>query len=108
MDHDDDLEPAGIEAELVELTPVTGELTVTTRAVPGALPSLRTAAVAASGFIAGAATVALLRRVGAGRRAVELAERDARARVHPVPGFGPVPAGSSRTYLVTVRAISRP
>ncbi len=107
MDDDDDVEVISAEAELVAVVPGPGELTGTVHTDQGALPALRTAAVAATGFLAGAATVALLRRAGAGRHMAELAERRGthqRARgTHPQ-----FPVMSSRTYLVTVRTISRP
>ena len=71
MDDDDDLEVISAEAEVVAVVSGPGELTRSVRTEEGALLALRTAAVAATGFLAGAATVASLRRAGVGRRACE-------------------------------------
>jgi hypothetical protein len=62
--------------------------------VRAATPALQTAVAAATGFVAGAATVALLRRYGQGRLE--------RAGSPPVLAAGPRPV---RTYVVTVRSL---
>jgi hypothetical protein len=82
-----------IEAETIDAVPVLAEVTTIERVSPGPLPAIQVAAVAATSFVAGAATVALLRRHV--RR--EVARQ----------AFEPGPPGSSRTYLVKVRTIYR-
>lgn len=98
-----DEELAG-EIEVVDGLPVvSGEQAITKAA---ALPAVQTAAAAATGFMVGAATLALLRRRDSRRLSREL--RDLRRRVDPVrrvtePAFEP-----GRSYLVHVRVFSRP
>ncbi len=111
MDDEDDVEEISVEAEMVELVPVARELSLVERPEPAALPVIQAAAVAATGFVAGAATAGLLRRHVARRRAHDLRglgdlgdRRDAELAGRGLP---PVP-GTSRTYLVNVRVISRP
>ena len=116
MDDDDEVEVEveveviSVEAEVVEVDPAARALTRTERAEPVALPVMQAAALAATGFVAGAATVVLLRRHGLRKRARELRTlgdlgelRDASeaSRRALAPGAG-------RTYLVNVRLISRP
>lgn len=63
------------------------------------LPAMQAAAMAATGFLAGATAMALVKRWGAARRLLEapLPER-------PLERW---PVGTTRTYLVSVRLISR-
>jgi hypothetical protein len=71
-------------------------------APPSPLPAAQAAAVAATGFVAGAATVALVKR----RAARKLARSPApalRRGGERLPGLGP-----GRTFLVHVRVIGRP
>jgi 2-methylaconitate cis-trans-isomerase PrpF len=112
MDDDDEVEVEviSVEAEMVELVPSVRELSPVQRAEPAALPVIQAAAVAATGFVAGAVTVVLLRRHGLTRRARErhplgdLADAGELSRL----GLGGSPPGTTRTYLVNVRVISRP
>jgi hypothetical protein len=60
-----------------------------------ATPAMQTAAAAATGFVAGAATLALLRRYG-------------NARLERGLGPGRLPAGPGRTYIVHVRPLRTP
>jgi hypothetical protein len=97
----EDAQPIDDEVEIVDGVPVIAEVREIIPApeapVPALVsPALQAAAVAATGFVAGAATLALLHR----RNTRRIATRS--------PSFRPVgpPAGSHRTYLVHV--ISRP
>jgi hypothetical protein len=58
-------------------------------------PAMQTAAAAATGFVAGAATLALLRRYG-------------NARLERGLAAGRLPAGPGRTYIVHVRPLRTP
>ncbi len=110
MDDDDDVEVISVEAEMVELVPSARELSPVQRAEPAALPVIQAAAVAATGFVAGAATVVLLRRHGLRKRARErrtLAELPDAGDLSRL-GLGGGAPGATRTYLVNVRVISRP
>ena len=68
-------------------------------ATPVALPAVQAAAAAATGFVAGAATLALCRRIGA--------RRLRRARVAHGRGLD-LPIVGSRTFLVDVHLIAKP
>jgi hypothetical protein len=94
------------ESELYEIEVLDGELVAPAHAqleapqgerLPGlaAQPAVQTAMAAATGFVAGAATMALLRRYGQAR--IE------RAAAVPAPER-PRP-GQARTYVVTVRQL---
>lgn len=111
MDDDEvEVEVISVEAEMVDLEPTARALSRVERAEPAALPVMQAAAVAATGFVAGAATVVLLRRRGLRRRAREsraLADFGDRRDVGEISRRAMAPA-ASRTYLVNVRVISRP
>ena len=90
------------EAEIVDGLPVLAEVRTIERAAPGSLPAVQVAAVAATGFVAGAATVALARRRtakklarngrgGGSRRAVDM-----------------LPIAATRSFLVDVHVIAKP
>lgn len=70
------------------------------------LPALQTATAAATGFIVGAATLALLRRRDIRRIARELGDLKGRYDAVPRPARFPLEPG--RSYLVHVRVVSRP
>ena len=96
--------------ETVDALPVIAEVTTIERAPVTILPVAQAAVVAATGFVAGAATFALLKRRGVrrlARRAQELSDlREARDLVRsPWPAL---PHGCSQTYLVNVRVITPP
>lgn len=109
----DGVEAAGeevLELEVIDALPVREPASRSLPVASQAVPVLQTAAAAATGFLAGAAALALVHRAGARRLARELADlrdlRDslqaARRRTDP---FAMVPG---RSYLVHVRVLSRP
>jgi hypothetical protein len=99
----DELEPNGVPEEAeeeVDGLPVLAEVRPIEPAAPAVLPTVQAAAAAATGFVAGAATVALVMR----RNARRVARLHAAARgdgdAGPVPGV--------RTFLVHVHVLGRP
>jgi hypothetical protein len=62
------------------------------------LPAVQAAAVAATGFVAGAATLALVRRHGARKL----------ARTRRPRGLDALPIVGSRSFLVDVHLIAKP
>lgn len=89
---------AETEEEELDGLPVLAEVRPIEAAPSPALPAVQAAAAAATGFIAGAATVALVKRRAA-RRAAEAVS----ARV----GRGGLPVASTRTFLVHVHVLGR-
>jgi hypothetical protein len=93
--------PGGGEPETVDAVPVLAE--ARPLAASGSsltLPAVQAAAVAATGFVAGAATVALVRR----RTARKLARtRNVRGRALDM-----LPIVGSRTFLVDVHLLAKP
>jgi hypothetical protein len=87
-----------IEEETVEGLPVLAEVRPIEPAVHPALPAVQAAAAAATGFVAGAATVALVRR----HSARKLARAQRRRPIDMLPVVG------SRTFLVDVHLLARP
>ncbi len=97
------IDDAEVEEETVDGVPVLASPVALERDSPAALPAIQAAAVAATGFIAGAATVALVRRrsarkVARGRRAGGV-RRDAVATL---------PVVASRTFLIDVHVLAKP
>lgn len=99
--------PAPIEAEIlaeeeetVDGVPVLAEVRAIEPASPVALPAVQAAAAAATGFVAGAATLALVRRRGA--------RKLARTRTRQRGGADGLPIVASRSFLVDVHLIARP
>lgn len=92
-------EPA-LEGELVG-TPAVSEVRALTPSRQPPTPSVRTAAAAAGGFLAGAATLALLHRRDA--------KRLARALARPTLEAGPplFPSSGGRSYLVDVHVVTK-
>jgi hypothetical protein len=91
-----------VEEETVDGMPVLADVRPIEPASPAARPAVQAAAVAATGFVAGAATVALVRR--------HAARKLSRSGV---PGFrrggeGLPAMGAGRTFLVHVRVVGRP
>jgi hypothetical protein len=90
------------EEEMVDGLPVLAEVHPVETAPPAPLPAVQAAAVAATGFVAGAATMALMKRHAARKL----------ARTHG-PAFRrgaerlPL-VGTGRTFLVNVHVIGRP
>ena len=85
--------------EIVDGVPVLAEVRTIQTAAPSQLPVVQAAAVAATGFIAGAATLALVKRRGARKLA---RGRGARRAVELLPIVG------SRTFVVDVHLIGKP
>ena len=101
---------AGAE-QVVEAHPVLAEIVTVERTRPASLPVVQAAALAATGFVAGAATVALLRRAGTRRVREQLEQaamrelRDANDLPRRAGDAGPPVTRS--TYVVNVRLLSR-
>jgi hypothetical protein len=95
----DDLEgPVAVE-ETVEGVPVLAEVRAIGPHSPVSLPAVQAAAVAATGFVAGAATLALVRR--------HSARKIARSR-QPRRALDALPIVGSRSFLVDVHLIGKP
>jgi hypothetical protein len=88
---------ADVEEETVEGLPVLAEVRPIERATPVALPAVQAAAASATGFVAGAATLALVKR--------HSARKLARSRRRPVDML---PIVGSRTFLVDVHLVGKP
>ena len=95
-------DPAGTEpeVEIVDGLPVLAEVRTVERAAPAALPAVQVAAVAATGFVAGAATVALVKR-----RAARKVARNGRGG--PRRAVDLLPIAASRSFLVDVHVIGK-
>jgi hypothetical protein len=83
--------------EIVDGLPVLADVRAVERASP-VLPAVQAAAAAATGFVAGAATLALVRRHGARRQ----------ARVSSRRSVGGLPIVGTRSFLVDVHLIAKP
>jgi hypothetical protein len=88
------------EAEIVDGFPVLAEVRTIERVSPASLPAVQAAAAAATGFVAGAATVALVRR-----RAARKMARSGRNGPRRVADLLPITA--SRSFLVDVHVIGK-
>ena len=88
------------EEEIVDGLPVLAEVRPIEPVSPAALPAVQAAAAAATGFMAGAATIALLRR--------HSARKVARARISSRRGANGLPIVGSRSFLVDVHLIAKP
>jgi hypothetical protein len=94
--HGDQLEQ---DEEIVDGLPVLAEVRAVERPAPSQLPVVQAAAMAATGFVAGAATLALVKR----RSARKLARsRGPRRAVEMLPIVG------SRTFVVDVHLVGKP
>ncbi len=91
------LEPEG---EIVDGLPVLAEVRTIERPSPASLPAVQAAAVAATGFVAGAATIALIKRRSA-RKTVRNGKNGSR-RVADL-----LPITASRSFLVDVHVIGK-
>jgi len=92
------VEEETVEEVTVEGLPVLAEVRPIEPAMRPALPAVQAAAAAATGFVAGAATVALVRR----HSARKLARTQRRRPVDMLPVVG------SRTFLVDVHLLAKP
>ena len=104
----DDLELDGVaeledevEEETVDALPVLVDVRPVQRVSPAALPAVQAAAAAATGFVAGAATIALVRRHSA-RKLARTQRNLPRRPVDMLPVVG------SRTFLVDVHLLAKP
>jgi hypothetical protein len=86
--------------ETVDGLPVLAEVRTIERISPASLPAVQAAAAAATGFVAGAATLALVKR--------RSARKLARARSGPRRAVDMLPIVGSRTFLVDVHLIGKP
>ena len=96
--------PPALSEEAVDGVPVLVEVRPIEERPSGALPAVQAAAAAATGFVAGAATIALVRRrharkLARGQRAVSYAGRRGAVEMLPIVG--------SRTFLVDVHVIAK-
>lgn len=90
----------GATEEAVQGVPVLAEVRPIERA-PAGIPAVQAAAAAATGFVAGAATIALVRR----RSARRLARPHRNAPRRPVDML---PIVGSRTFLIDVHLVAKP
>jgi hypothetical protein len=88
------------DVEVVDGYPVLAEVRTIERASPASLPAVQAAAVAATGFVAGAATVALVKRRAA-RKMARNGKGASRRAVDMLPIVG------SRSFLVDVHVIGK-
>ncbi len=93
----DDLAPI---EETVDAVPVLAEARPLPAPSYAALPAVQAAAVAATGFVAGAATLALVRR--------HSARKLARSRSAPRRAVDMLPIVGSRTFIVDVHLLAKP
>src|SRR5205085_659448 len=89
------------EVEVVDGFPVLTEVRTVQRASPTTLATVQVAAVAATGFVAGAATVALVKR-----RAARKVARNGRNGSRRAADLLPIAA--TRSFLVDVHVIAKP
>lgn len=89
------------EVEIVDGFPVLAEVRTVERVAPASLPTVQAAAAAATGFVAGAATVALVKRRAARKQAARMAARPRRAA-------DLLPIAATRSFLVDVHVIAKP
>jgi hypothetical protein len=94
------LEPE-TEEETVDGLPVLAEVRPIERGSPAVFPAVQAAAAAATGFVAGAATIALVKRHSA-RKLARTQRNVSRRPVDMLPIVG------SRTFLVDVHLIAKP
>ena len=83
--------------EAVDGLPVLAEVRTIERDPPASLPAVQAAAAAATGFVAGAATIALVKR--------HAARKAQRSRSAPRRAADMLPIVASRTFLVDVHLI---
>jgi len=88
------------DAEIVDGLPVLADVRAIEPSSPVTLPVVQAAAAAATGFIAGAATLALVRRRSSRRRA--------RARIGRRSAAGGLPIVGTRSFLVDVHLLAKP
>jgi hypothetical protein len=87
------------DVEIVDGLPVLAEVRTLEPTSPASLPAVQAAAAAATGFVAGAATLALARRLG-GRR-------PGRTRVSQRRGQEGLPIVGTRSFLIDVHLLAK-
>jgi hypothetical protein len=87
-----------VDAETVDGVPVLSEVHAIEPFAPAALPAVQAAAAAATGFVAGAATLALMRR--------HTARKLARSRLRR--GIDALPIAGTRSFLIDIHLIAKP
>jgi hypothetical protein len=95
-----DAETPEVDEEILDGTPVLAEVRPIEPVPSAALPAVQAAAVAATGFVAGAATIALIRR----RTSRKLA-RASLSRRRSGDGISIV---GTRSFLIDVHLVARP
>jgi len=104
MIHEEPIEPVDgeivepAEVEVVDGLPVLAEVRAIETASLATLPAVQAAAAAATGFVAGAATLALVRRHSARKL----------ARISRRRGSAGLPIVGTRSFLVDVHLIAKP
>ena len=93
---------AAVEAdeEVVDGLPVIAEVRTIDRPSPASLPAVQAAAAAATGFVAGAATIALIKR-----RSARKVARNGKSGARRAADLLPITA--SRSFLVDVHVIGK-
>jgi hypothetical protein len=86
--------------EIVDGLPVIAEVRTIERPTPASLPAVQAAAAAATGFVAGAATIALIKRRSA--RKLARSGKNGSRRVADM-----LPITASRSFLVDVHVIGK-
>lgn len=93
------IEPEEIlDGEALDGEPVLSELRAIEPVAPSGLPAVQAAAAAATGFVAGAATIALVRH--------HTARKLARSRLRR--GLEALPIAGSRSFLIDIHLIAKP
>ncbi len=95
----DEVDGSTVADETAQGVPVLAEVRAIQAHSPVSLPAVQAAAVAATGFVAGAATLALVRR--------HSARKHARSR-QPRRALDALPIVGSRSFLVDVHLIAKP
>jgi hypothetical protein len=97
--NESDVEPEIIlDEETVDGVPVLAEVRAIAPAPAGGLPAVQAAAVAATGFVAGAATLALMRR--------HATRKLTRSRLQR--GVDALPIVGTRSFLIDIHLIAKP
>jgi hypothetical protein len=87
-----------LEEEAVDGVPVLSEVHAIEPVAPTTLPAVQAAAAAATGFVAGAATIALIRH--------HTARKVARSRLRR--GVDALPIAGTRSFLIDIHLIAKP
>jgi hypothetical protein len=96
-----ELAAAEAEEEIVDAVPVLAEVRAIERPAASSLPAVQAAAAAATGFVAGAAALALVRR--------HSARKLSRTRLRsPKRALDALPIVGTRSFLVDVHLIAKP